>query len=152
MSVIHLKPPNRHDPPRWLTQPLGRLQSPNIPWPRGWAALLLLVSGLAHLGRVVWLGVVHQLVTMPMVLVGLFGLGYILLGIWLRNLGKRALVFGAVVPALGLALGTISFVTSYDQAIGVNWIALVLLMLDVLVVPLCMAGLPLPRLRRSATR
>ncbi len=152
MSVIHLKPPKRHDPPLWLTRPLGRLQSPDIPWPRAWAALLLLVSGVAHMGRIVWMGAAHHLVTIPMLLVALFGFCYILLGIWLRIPGQRALVYGAAVPALGLGLGTISFVTSYDQAIGVNWIALSLLMLDVLVVPLCMAGLPLPRFKRSATR
>ncbi len=151
MSIIHLKPPKRHDPPRWLKRPLGKLQSLHLPWPRAWAAFLLIINGAAHLGRLAWVIVAQGSVTIPAVLVGLFGAAYLLMGVWLCQPGRRALWYAAIVTAIGLTLGTISFVTSSDQSAGVNWMALVMLLLDVLVVPLCAAGLQLPRAGRSAT-
>lgn len=151
MSVIHLKPPRRSAPPRRLLQPLGRFQSPQLPWPRAWAALLLILNGLAHLCRFAWVILATGTLTLPASLVGCFGVAYLLLGVWLRQPGKRALWYATAICGTGLLLGTIGFVTSFGRADGVNWIALALLLLDVLIVPLCAAGLRLPRPERSAT-
>jgi hypothetical protein len=151
VSVIHLKPPKRHQPPRWLKQPLGKFQSAFIPWPRAWAALLLIINGLAHLARAAWVIVAAGDLSITSALLALFGLEYLLLGIWLTRPSARALGFATLLTASGLVLGAISFVTSFDSVAGVNWVALILLLLDVLIVPLCAAGLQLPLFRRSAT-
>lgn len=152
MSTIHLKPPRRHNPPRWMTQPLGRLQSAIIPWPRAWAAVLLLLNGLAHLARAGWMLSTSEPAHISVILIGLFGLACLLLGVGLTRPGPRRLLAATIISAAGLVLGTLSFVVSFDQLAGVNWGALFMLLLNVLIVPLCAAGLRLRRRRGSATR
>ncbi len=133
---MHLKPPKRNPGPAWLRQPLGRFQSPAIVWPQAWAALLLMATGVAH---VVHAGL-HRLAHMPTVLVGVFGLSYCIIGWQLRWPNPRALRYGAIVTGLGLMLGTIGFITEFDRESGVNWFALATLLIDVMIVPLCLAG------------
>jgi hypothetical protein len=152
VSVIHLKPPRRQKPPSWLRHPLRRLGRGSLPWPRAWAAMLLLLNGSLHVGRTSWVGLSTGGLSYAATLVGLFGLAYLLLGVWLLQPGKRVLVYAAAVPAVGLGLGLVSFVTSFDQELGVNWLALLMLLVDVLVVPLCLAGLLLPPPHGSGTR
>jgi hypothetical protein len=152
VSTIHLKPPRRHDPPLWLKQPLGRFQSAQLPWPRAWAAALLLLNGLAHVARAGWMLATTGHVTISLILIGLFGLSYLLLGIGLTRTGPRMLRAATIISAAGLVLGTLSFVISFDQFAGVNWSALFMLLLNVLILPLCAAGLQLPHWRGSATR
>jgi hypothetical protein len=157
VSVIHLRPPRRHSPPSWLRHPLQLFHRGSLPWPRAWAAILLILNGGLHLGRASWVIVTSGMPTYPAALVGLFGLAYLLLGVWLLQKGQRVLVYATLVPALGLLLGSISFVTSFDRDAGVNWLALVMLLINVLVVPLCLAGSGntgpwLPRRFGSGTR
>jgi hypothetical protein len=152
VSVIHLKPPKRHKPPSWLSRPLQRFQRGALPWPRAWAAILLILNGGMHLGRASWVVVNSGVITSPAALVGLFGLAYLLLGVWLLQKGVRALVYATAVPAIGLVLGSVSFITSFDRDAGVNWLALVMLLIDLLVVPLCLAGLRLPHGSGSGRR
>jgi hypothetical protein len=132
-----LMPPRRHKAPSWMRAPLGRLQSPTIAWPQAWAALLLLATGLAHIIR----ALSHWSFNIGVILIGLFGFCYFLIGLMLRAPNKRALFYGVGVPSVGLALGTISFITAFDREVGVSWFAVTTLMVDVIIIPLCLAGI-----------
>jgi hypothetical protein len=58
----------------------------------------------------------------------------------LRRPSSRGLLYGAGVTGFGLALGMAGFITEFDQSAGVNWFALGTLLADVIIVPLCLAG------------
>ncbi len=134
--MAHLNPPRRMVAPHWMRRPLGRLQSGLIAWPQAWAALLLLVTGAAHVTR----AASQFFATTPAVLIGLFGISYFFIGVMLRHPSARGLLYGAGVTAVGLALGLAGFITEFDKSAGVNWFAMATLLVDVLIVPLCLAG------------
>jgi hypothetical protein len=112
--------------------------------------MLLLLNGLAHLARGGWMMATTGQVSISLILIGLFGLSYLLLGVALTRPGPRRLITATIVTAAGLMLGTLSFVISFDKLAGVNWSALFMLLLNVLILPLSAAGLRLPHWRGSA--
>jgi hypothetical protein len=120
-----------------MRAPLGPFQSVTIAWPQAWAALLLLLTGVAHVAY----AFIHWPIMMGTIIIGLFGICYFLIGVMLCVPNKRALFYGVGVPSLGLALGTISFITAFDRDAGVSWFAVMTLMVDVVIIPLCLAGI-----------
>jgi hypothetical protein len=152
VSVIHLKPPKRNVAPSWLKHPLRGIGRSFLPWPQAWAVVLLLLNAVLHLGRAIWHWVKLGTPSVAALLIGLFGVAFLLLSFWLLKPDKRALTYATGVTFLSLVLGGFSFVTSFDRTAGVSWLAVIMLLIDVLVIPLCAAGLTLPLGRLSGTR
>jgi len=91
-------------------------------------AILLCLSGVLHLIKVF---TSDQNAMLAVVLTALFGLAYLVIGILMFRMPERMLLFGAVIPFIGLLLTLIGMRPNPDRFI----IAFVIL--DVLVVAAC---------------
>ncbi len=96
------------------------------------AAVLLIVTAILHIAQPVLLGMTTQLVV-----VGVFGILYLLLGLGLFT-KQRWILWGAIVlPTLGALGGLGDYLTSANQLV----IFPLLLLFDVIIVPLCIVSL-----------
>lgn len=103
------------------------------------AGVLLLVSMVTHLVQVF---VYHELRTQ--IGVSAFGIAYGVIGWFLLSGSRRALIAGAVVPALGGAAGAYRLLVVQPNPFSAFHI-----MVDVVVIAICLYEL---RMRRPATR
>ena len=95
------------------------------------AGVLMIVSGVTHVAQL--------LVYEPeghVAGAAAFGVGYLLIGVWLLGTRRFALWLGAVLPAVGGALGLYRFLFLHTNPFSVFHVAV-----DLVVVPLCVLGL-----------
>ncbi len=103
--------------------------------PRSLASWLMLATGLAHVAQFFWLGMAQAAAGL-----GIFGLAYLAIGVWLRSSGKSALYAGILVPTLGGLGGVMSLSASFDP------LMLAYVVVDLAVVVLCIQLLRKPEL------
>ncbi len=94
---------------------------------RRFAAGLMVLSGVTHVAQLAVYGAAHSVVG-----AALFGAVYFVIGLFLWGRGRIALILGAVLPAIGGALGVVRFLYVQPNPFSVFHVAI-----DLLVVPVC---------------
>lgn len=94
------------------------------------AAAVLGISGVLHLANVVMSPVAGRAV-LPVILVGLFGLAFLVLAYLLYRRHDSAVVWGFFLPLIGLALSLVNLTPNPDPY------SLAFIVLDILAILLC---------------